>query len=321
MKSRVVLVVSQSKKLTHSENNNGNAKKTRNPSRLGDRKASPLSASSVLALVPKCLAAGRDHISRVASAAPTVSASAPSVSGRVTLSPNEEISPDGSASITNHTPASAARPQPALRRLFGTGGGRVVGQQLAGDQDPQQPDADHEEWDERLVEALAEVADRLVRVEQVQCGRGGDQGDQVVDRQRRRAGPPCPGRDAVGAGDVSDEGEAEEALECVARHPRELVSATSAGEQDPDHAGSGTDEVPDRQEFQARREIERRQSASAAGGRCELSTASSTVLVSDTSPPRGQKVGGVHGRSRDTDRLGRGRAVLGPDPLISTLIR
>ena len=127
MKSRVVLVVSQSKKLTQSENRSGNAKKMRNPSRLGDRKARPLSASSVARVEPKCLAAARDHMSRVASAAPTVKAIAPSASGRVSESPMDKIRPEGSALSTNQTLASPATLQPAVRRRCGpTAVGRLV---------------------------------------------------------------------------------------------------------------------------------------------------------------------------------------------------
>ena len=70
----------------------------------------------------------------------------------------------GRVGLDDEPHAGQRRQAPAcLAKVARADGGRAVGQQLTGDQYPQQPDADHEERDECLVQALTEIADRLDR--------------------------------------------------------------------------------------------------------------------------------------------------------------
>ena len=121
---------------------------------------------------------------------------------------------------------------------------RPVGRHLAAQKYPKQSDTDDAEWDEGFVQAFAEVAEGPKGVKKMQGCRGGNESEEVVDSERQWANPTRPGANAVGARHMSNEREAEEALERVAGHPRQFDVATATSQQNAHDTHSGTDEVP-----------------------------------------------------------------------------
>ena len=222
----------------------GPAKKNRNPSRFGDRKARPVSARSVLAVVPKTRPTSRCHMNRVAARDANANTRVAIVTGCTMRSKIVESMPLGSAD--DHEPDE---PEPGddpsgtteMLRSRRCGLARC---DLRGNEHPHQPDRHHEERHERFVQAGAELADRREATQLVDHRDDGDDEGQVVHDQRQGSTPPAPLGHAERRRGVGDEAGDGEQPEEGTNRARELVVARAARQEHHDDRSGGTGDVP-----------------------------------------------------------------------------